>query len=233
MNDAPRILIVDDDASIRDAVSEYLGHHGFTACVAENAAQMDQLLDKDIFDLLVLDLMMPGEDGLSVCRRLGETGPPILVLSALGETTDRIIGLEIGASDYLAKPFEPRELLARVRALLRRNRDDKAAATREYRFENWRVDCDQRVLTDPSEKEVRLTAGDMSILTAFLERPGRILTRDQLLDLARGREADAYDRAIDLAVSRLRGKLSPDGERLIATVRGEGYRFTAKVRTCG
>lgn len=231
MTETANILIVDDDASIRDAVSEYLGHHGFATTSADSAAQMDELMQGGHYDLLVLDIMMPGEDGLSVCRRLGEDGPPILVLSALGETTDRIVGLEIGASDYLAKPFEPRELLARVRALLRRRKDSAPEAGRVYRFDRWRLDYEKRLLIDPDGGEVGLTAGDVSILTAFLERPGRILTRNQLLDLARGRDAEAFDRAIDLAVSRIRGKLNPDGDRLIATVRGEGYRFTATVQS--
>lgn len=232
MSDPALILIVDDDASIRDAVSEYLTNHGFQTHLAENANQMDEALKAKAVDLLILDLMMPGEDGLSVCRRLGERAPPILILSALGETTDRIIGLELGASDYLAKPFEPRELLARTRALLRRSRDHNPPheATNRYQFEGWQLDCEQRVLIDPQGGEVVLTAGEISVLRAFLDRPGRTLSRDQLLDFARGREAETYDRAIDLAVSRLRGKLMPDGERLIATVRGEGYRFTAKVK---
>lgn len=230
MTEKAHILIIDDDASIRDAVSEYLSGHGFATTTAENAAEMDERLQRGQYDLLVLDLMMPGEDGLSVCRRLGPDGPPILVLSALGETTDRIVGLEIGASDYLAKPFEPRELLARIRALLRRQPSDAPAPGRVYRFDDWSLDYERRVLLDPSGNEIGLTAGDVSVLTAFLEHPGRILSRDQLLDLARGREAEAFDRAIDLAVSRIRGKLSPDGERLIATVRGEGYRFTAQVQ---
>ncbi|MEM1080365.1 MAG: response regulator [Pseudomonadota bacterium] len=229
MSEPPHILIVDDDASIRDAVSDYLSDHGFDTTTAQDAAEMDQQLQVGRFDLLVLDLMMPGEDGLSVCRRLGSNGPPILVLSALGETTDRIVGLEIGASDYLAKPFEPRELLARIRALLRRVASNSTGVARVYRFDDWALDYEKRVLTDPTGHEVSLTAGDVSLLTAFLERPGRILSRDQLLDWARGREAEAFDRSIDLAVSRIRGKLSPDGDRLIATVRGEGYRFTAKV----
>ncbi|MEM9388207.1 MAG: response regulator [Pseudomonadota bacterium] len=227
-----QVVIVDDDRGIRDAVGEYLTRHGLTVRAAEDASGLDALLAEAPADLIILDLMMPGEDGLSVCRRLGPEGPPILMLSALGETTDRIVGLEIGASDYLAKPFEPRELLARVRALLRLTERESADSPPEggsFTFAGWTVDRDARHLLSPSGERTTLTAGELAVLMAFLERPQRLLTRDQLLDLARGRDAEGFDRAIDLAVSRLRAKLKPDGTRLIETVRGEGYRFTAKV----
>ncbi len=228
------VVIVDDDRGIREAVSEYLTRHGLSVRTADDASGLDAVLAEGPADLIILDLMMPGEDGLSVCRRLGPDGPPILMLSALGETTDRIVGLELGASDYLAKPFEPRELLARVRALLRlaerdSGDDEQAAAGEIYQFAGWTVQRDVRRLLNPAGEATTLTGGELAVLLVFLTRPQRLLTRDQLLDLARGRDAEGFDRAIDLAVSRLRAKLKPDGTRLIETVRGEGYRFTAKV----
>lgn len=223
-----RILIVDDDASIRDALGDYLSDHGFSVASADGASALDALLAKEPADLIVLDLMMPGEDGLSICRRLHGTGTPILMLSAMGTTTDRIVGLELGASDYLAKPFEPRELLARIRALLRRlERSDDPA--RVLRFAGWQLDTDARRLTDPSGRPVSLTRADFLLLRAFAERPGRLLSRDLLLEMTRDETSTPFDRAIDLAVSRLRRRLAPRGEVLIETVRGEGYRFTATV----
>lgn len=227
-----RILVVDDDASIRDALCDYLGRHGFQVRGADGAPAMDQALASGGADLIVLDLMMPGEDGLSVCRRLRPGGPPVLMLSAAGETTDRIVGLEVGADDYLPKPFEPRELLARVRAVLRRW---EAAAGAEpaqvLRFAGWSFDLLGRRLDDPDGRSVPLTAGEAALLRVFLERPGRVLSRNQLLDLARGPAADSFDRAVDLQVSRLRRRLEGGGgAELIETVRGEGYRFTAAVR---
>jgi len=174
---------------------------------------------------------MPGEDGLSVVRRLSGNGPPIVMLSAMGEDTDRIVGLELGPDDYLAKPCNPRELLARVRAVLRRPRDEEApTGGPALTFAGWRLDLMRRELTRPDGMLVGLSGGEFALLNAFAERPGRILTRDQLLEAARGAEADVFDRAMDVQISRLRKKLDDgSGLEMIQTVRGEGYRFDVKV----
>jgi two-component system OmpR family response regulator len=230
--DGPRILVVDDDASILDALCDYLGRHGFSVRGASGGAEMDRALAGAPADLVVLDLMMPGEDGLSICRRLRPDGPPVLMLSAMGETTDRIVGLEIGADDYLAKPFEPRELLARVRAILRRRSGPAGEpAGKALVFAGWRLDLFERSLTDPEGRAVALTSGETALLKVLAERPQRVLSRDQLLELVQGPDAEAFDRAVDLQISRLRRKLEPGGGAgLIETIRGEGYRFTAQVR---
>ncbi|HEX8466936.1 MAG TPA: response regulator [Allosphingosinicella sp.] len=232
MNPVSSVLVVDDDSSIRDALCDYLRGHGFAVRGADSAVEMDRLLADEPADVVVLDIMMPGEDGLSVCRRLAPGGVPVLMLSALGDTTDRIVGLEIGASDYLPKPFNPRELLARVRALLRKPTTvvDRAAGARLF-FEGWRMDLESRTLRAPSGTMIPLTSGEFSLLQVFVERPGRLLSRDRLLDLSRGGDVGPYDRAVDLAVSRLRRKLDEGGgTALIETVRGEGYRFLPPVR---
>jgi two-component system OmpR family response regulator len=229
------ILVVDDDASIRDAIADFLGLHGYAVRRAENAAACDRALAAAPTDLIVLDVMMPGEDGLSLCRRLGGGGTPILMLSALDAVTDRIVGLEVGAWDYMTKPFEPRELLARVRALLRRPAADRAGQTEAtgeaLTFAGWWFDIEERRLRDPAGRAMMLTEGEHALLAAFVRRPGRILSRDVLLDLARGVDAAPYDRAIDIAVSRLRRKLAEaDPTPLIETVRGAGYRFLPAVQ---
>lgn len=222
-----KILVVDDDAGIRSAIRDYLHGFGIKTLLAADAVEMERVLATESIDLIVLDVMMPGEDGLSICRRRGNAGVPILVLSALGDPADRIVGLELGASDYLAKPFEPRELLARVRALLRRQ---VAAAgpriARQWVFSGWIFDGETRRLKRPEGSEVLLTAAQAALLEVFLERPGRLLTRDQLMTLTRGRNAEVFDRAIDLSVSRLRRLLGGhDQTPVIETVRGEGYRL--------
>ena len=229
---SPTILVVDDDRSIRDAIVEFLGGHGFVVRSASDASACRRQLEIGSVDLLVLDVMMPGEDGLSLCRSLEQNGIPILMLSALDALTDRIVGLEVGAWDYLTKPFEPRELLARVRALLRRPGVQRPTELGDsVAFAGWRLDADERRLRDPEGCSVALTEGEHALLAAFVQRPGRVLTRDQLLDLARGEDAEPYDRAIDIAVSRLRRKLAEsDPEPLIETVRGVGYRFVPPVR---
>jgi two-component system OmpR family response regulator len=200
---------------------------------------MDDVLAERRVDLVVLDLMMPGEDGLSVCRRLAAASKtPIVMLSAAGEETDRIVGLEVGADDYISKPCSPRELLARIRAVLRRAADRESAPgaakqDRElYEFGGWRLDMLRRELRSPDRVLVNLSSGEFALLRAFLEHPQRVLTRDQLLDFARGRDAFAYDRAVDVQVSRLRRKLeaATGGGDLIKTVRNEGYIFAAAVR---
>ena len=231
-----RILMVDDDSGFRDLVSDFLGKHGYKVETAGDANEMERALERGPVDLIVLDIMMPGEDGLAVCRRLtrAETAPPIIMLSAMGEDTDRIVGLELGADDYLAKPCNPRELLARVRAVLRRaeQRTTGGALGAGCEFTGWRLDLVRRELRSPAGVVVNLSSGEFSLLRAFVERPQRVLTRDQLLEFARGPDSDAFDRAIDVQISRLRRKLDDGGgsHDLIRTIRNEGYMFTAKVK---
>ena len=233
MDANPRLIVVDDDASIRDALADYLRRHGFEVAAAAGGQELDALMAHRKPELVVLDWMMPGEDGLSICRRLRQHGVPILMLSAMGQSSDRVIGLEMGADDYLVKPFDPRELLARVRALLRRrDRGPLAAAGTEWRFDGWRFLPSQRRLLAPGDVEVTLTPGEQALLLALVERAGRVLSRDRLLQLTRGDDAEGFDRAVDLAVSRLRRKLAhahPGGDALVQTLRGEGYRFVPSV----
>ena len=196
---AARILMVDDDPGIRDVVSDFLGRHGYSVATAGDAHEMEQVLDQQSIDLIVLDIMLPGEDGLAICRRLsvGE-GPPVIMLSAMGEDTDRIVGLELGADDYLSKPCNPRELLARIRAVLRRA--EQRGAQEEFgtacEFAGWRLDLVRRELRSPQGVVVNLSSGEFSLLRAFVERPQRVLTRDQLLDYARGPDSAAFDRFV-------------------------------------
>ena len=231
-----RILMVDDDPGIRDVVSDFLGQHGYRVETAADAQEMERVLERGPVDLIVLDVMLPGEDGLAICRRLtsGESGPSIIMLSAMGGETDRIVGLELGADDYLAKPCNPRELLARVRAVLRRAELRPAAGSlgAGCEFAGWRLDLLRRELRSPEDVVVNLSSGEFSLLRAFVERPQRVLTRDQLLEFARGPDSEAFDRAIDVQISRLRRKLddSGQGHDLIRTIRNEGYMFTAKVK---
>ena len=235
MDVSPHILVVDDDREIRDLTGRYLRKHGFRVESAADAKAMDRLLRDGRFDLIVLDLMLPGEDGLSICRRLrASTRIPILMLTAVAEDTDRIIGLEIGADDYLTKPFNPRELLARIRAVLRRaERADSAADPVEgvLTFSGWRLDPARRELRDPQGVLIELTAGEFGLLMALVERPRRVLSRDRLLDLTKGRDAQPFDRSIDVQVSRLRRKIEPDPKNpdMIKTVRSGGYIFTLPV----
>ena len=234
----PHILIVDDHREIRDAVTRYLQKNGFRADAARDAVEMDARLAAGHYDLIVLDVMMPGEDGLSVCRRLSTEGTtPILMLTALGEETDRIVGLEIGADDYLPKPFNPRELLARIKAILRRAKavPEQTAGSltgHRVRFAGWLLDTDRRRLTREADgTEVALTTAEFKLLTVFLERPRFVLSRDQLLDLTSGRSAHVFDRTIDNQVSRLRRKIEADPARpeIITTVRGGGYSLACDV----
>ncbi len=231
---AETILVVDDDTSIRDALAEFLTTHGYLVRTAADATSCGLALANGPIDLIVLDVMMPGEDGLSVCRRLTPGRTPILMLSALDGVTDRVVGLEVGAWDYLVKPFEPRELLARVRALLRRPQGEAVPMSGRagVTFAGWHLDMEERRLRDPAGQPVMLSEGDHGLLAAFVRRPGQVLSRDLLLDMARGVDAAAYDRAVDIAVSRLRRKLAEaNADPLIETVRGVGYRFTATVRS--
>ena len=230
------ILIVDDHREIRDALKKYLEKNGLHAQAVENAQAMDRALQKDDYDLVILDVMMPGEDGLSVCRRLRvESDVAILMLTALGEETDRVVGLELGADDYLAKPFSPREVLARIKSILRRTqapaRIGGCLAGKRIRFDRWLLDVDRRELSDEEGRRALLTAADYQLLLAFLERPRMVLSRERLLDLTTGREAIAFDRAIDNQVSRLRRKIErdPSAPHLIVTIRGGGYSLSAEV----
>lgn len=236
MTQPPHILIVDDHRDIRDAMVKYLEKNGVRATSAANAVAMDAAMKVGQFDLIVLDVMMPGEDGLSVCRRLRAQGTiPILMLTALGDETDRIVGLEVGADDYLPKPFNPRELLARIKAILRRS--DRGGvvggslAGHRLAFDRWVLDTDRRTLTDDNGIEVSLTTAEFRLLTVFLERPRFVLTREQLLDLTSGRAAQVFDRTIDNQISRLRRKIEADPAKpaLIATVWGGGYSLAADV----
>ncbi|EKP0309654.1 response regulator [Aeromonas veronii] len=230
------ILVVDDHSEIRDLLKRFLEQHGLRVSCARDGKEMKRLLEEREFDLLVLDLMMPGEDGLSLCRELRvKSNLPIIMLTAMGEETDRIIGLEMGADDYLAKPFNPRELLARIKAVMRRTQADPQPTaetlTRDLRFDRWLLDVNRRELVDEDGVGLSLSTAEFDLLKVFLERPQRVLSRDQLLDLARGREAVAFDRAIDTLVSRLRRKLErdPKNPELIKTIWGGGYMFSADV----
>ncbi len=240
MDRTPHLLVVDDDREIRSLVAQFLTKHGFRVTGVRDGAEMMRTLDGARVDLIVLDLMLPGEDGLSLCRRLRATPQtaqtPVIMLTAMGEETDRIVGLEMGADDYLAKPFSPRELLARIKAVLRRVSAPPvagapAAAGAVLRFEGWSLDLTKRELRSPDGVLVQLSAGEYDLLVAFVEHPQRVLTRDQLLDLARGRSAVPFDRSVDVQVSRLRRKIEPDPAEptLIKTVRGGGYLFTPSV----
>lgn len=233
---SPHILVVDDHSEIRDLLKRFLEQHGMRVSCARDGKEMKRLLEEREFDLLVLDLMMPGEDGLTLCRELRvKSSLPIIMLTAMGEETDRIIGLEMGADDYLAKPFNPRELLARIKAVMRRTQAEPQATpetlTRDLRFDRWLLDIHRRELVDEEGVGLSLSTAEFDLLKVFLERPQRVLSRDQLLDLARGREAVAFDRAIDTLVSRLRRKLErdPKNPELIKTIWGGGYLFAADV----
>ncbi|WP_429072276.1 response regulator [Aeromonas veronii] len=230
------ILVVDDHSEIRDLLKRFLEQHGLRVSCARDGKEMKRLLEEREFDLLVLDLMMPGEDGLTLCRELRvKSNLPIIMLTAMGEETDRIIGLEMGADDYLAKPFNPRELLARIKAVMRRTQAETQPATetltRDLRFDRWLLDVNRRELVDEDGVGLSLSTAEFDLLKVFLARPQRVLSRDQLLDLARGREAVAFDRAIDTLVSRLRRKLErdPKNPELIKTIWGGGYMFSADV----
>lgn len=234
MDRMPHLLVVDDDRDIRTLVAQFLTKHGYRVTAVRDGAEMMKALEAARVDLIVLDLMLPGEDGLSLCRRLRATSTtPIIMLTAMGEETDRIVGLEMGADDYLAKPFSPRELLARIKAVLRRVATPQTVGdgAKVLTFEGWSLDLTKRELRSRDGVLVQLSAGEYDLLAAFVEHPQRVLTRDQLLDLARGRAAVPFDRSIDVQVSRLRRKIEPDpaDPMLIKTVRGGGYLFTPAV----
>lgn len=236
MEKTPHILVVDDDPKIRTGLSRFLVGQGMRVTAAVDGNDMRAKLAKAAVDLIVLDVMMPGEDGLSLCRKLSaETDIPIILLTAVVGETDRVIGLELGADDYICKPFSPRELLARIRVVLRRRpktvADETKGSRGQYSFDGWRFDVRARTLVSPSGLYVELTTGEFDLLQAFVEHPNVVLNRDQLLDLARGRASLAVDRSIDVQVMRLRRKLEidPQSPQVIKTVRNSGYIFTPAV----
>jgi two-component system, OmpR family, response regulator len=234
---AASILIVDDDSDIRVLLAAFLESHGFSVAKARDGAEMQLCLEERRFDLAILDLMLPGQDGLELCRQLRQrSAMPVIMLTARTEETDRIIGLELGADDYVTKPFNPRELLARIRAVLRRSvgamaMPGGAPAPRSYRFEGWALSLERRELTNPAGVMVDLSTGEFDLLLAFLEAPNRVLTREHLLDAARSQPDTVFDRAIDVQVSRLRKKIEPSeaDPPMIRTVRGAGYLFVPRV----
>ncbi|MBJ6122029.1 response regulator [Sphingomonas mollis] len=241
LNLETRLLIVDDDPGIRELTAQFLATHGYVVDTAEDGATMRAALERHSYALIVLDVMMPGEDGLTILRSLDRaSAPAIIILSVIGEEVDRIVGLEMGADDYVAKPANPRELLARIRSVLRRQGERSEprlvavpTARRFQRFAGWRLDPQARQLFDPDEVVINLSDGEFRLLMAFVDHPRRVLTRDFLLDQSRGANAEHFDRAIDVQVSRLRRKLARQdgrtGDDLIRTVRNEGYMFAADV----
>jgi two-component system OmpR family response regulator len=236
MDSSPHILVVDDHRDIRDLVGKYLAKHGMRVSVAEGGAAMRKALRTSAIDLVVLDIMMPGEDGLSLCRHLRETTDlPVILLTAMAEETDRVVGLEIGADDYLTKPFNPRELLARIKAVLRRTqslpRPKDTAARERVRFADWTFDANRRELVDRDGTVTPLSTAESRLLVTFVDHPNIVLSRDQLLDLTQGRAAKNFDRSIDNQVSRLRRKIEADPKNpiLVKTVWGGGYSFTGRV----
>jgi two-component system, OmpR family, response regulator len=236
VDDQSLIAVVEDDNEIRALVTALLTREGYEAAPCRTAQDYDRLAERRRVDLILLDLMLPGEDGLSLCRRVrASSDVPVLMVTAKSDDIDRIVGLEIGADDYLAKPFNPRELIARVRAILRRTRDVHRVASslppERYRIAGWRIDAGARSLHDPDDGEIVLTGGEFDLLMAFVAHPQRVLNRDQLLDWTRGRSAMPFDRSVDVQLSRLRRKLAghPAGAALSKTVRGGGYILAAPV----
>ncbi len=236
MEASPHVLVVDDRRDIRDPLARYLEKHGMRVTTADGAAPARRALRTAAVDLVVLDIMMPGEDGLRLCRHLRETTRiPVILLTAMAEDTDRVVGLEMGADDYVTKPFNPRELLARVKAVIRRTRslppDREPGSGTTYRFGRWSLDTGRRELRDEAGVVTPLSTGEFRLLAALLERPGTVLSRDQILDLTRGRRAAPFDRAVDNQVSRLRRKVErdPKSPELVVTVWGGGYRFAGEV----
>ena len=240
----PHLLIVDDHKEIRDLLSRFLAQHNYQVSVAGNGDEMNQRMNEESIDLVILDVMMPGKDGLTLCRELRiHSNVPVIMLTAMGEEVDKIIGLEMGADDYLAKPFNPRELLARIKAVFRRfyaiptggqAQDIELSRNQNnsvYRFDRWRFNVDLRELMDEQDVSVSLTSAEFSLLKIFVEHPCRVLSREQLLDLAKGRESDVYDRSIDTIISRLRKKLEIDHKHpeLIKTIWGGGYQLVSEV----
>ncbi len=237
MDPSPHILVVDDHRDIRDLLGKYLTKHGYRVTVADGGVAMKKALKAGAIDLVVLDLMMPGEDGLTLCRDLrANTDIPVIMLTAMAEDTDRVIGLELGADDYVTKPFNPRELLARIKAVLRRTnalpQQREAVDAETVLFDRWRLNVAARELVGEDGVAVPLSTAEFQLLSALINRPRMVLSRDQLLDLTRGRAANVFDRSIDNQISRLRKKIEADPKSpvLIKTVWGGGYMFTADVK---
>lgn len=232
------IAVVDDDRDIRDPLAHYLTRAGFHVTTAADGGELDRVLATSIVDLIVLDIMLPGEDGLSICRRVQmRAAIPIILLTAVSDDADRIVGLEVGADDYVNKPFNPRELLARIKSVLRRSEMPPLRQLRHrgiISFEGWRFDFAKREVLNPDGIGIRLSGGEHLMLRILIEHAGTTLTRDQLLDLSRGRDAQLFDRSIDMQISRLRRKLGDDSKspRIIVTEWGGGYCFAAEVVRC-
>jgi two-component system OmpR family response regulator len=235
----PHLLIVDDDAEIRQLLGQFLQEHGFHVTLAKDGKEMFEVFAEHSFELIILDLMLPGDDGLTLCRKLRtQSNLPIIMLTAAGEEVDRIVGLEIGADDYLSKPFNPRELLARIRAILRRSNSSNSEEATDllthdtYQFSGWTLDRTARQLLSPEDIEITLSAGEFELLVVLLEHPQQVLSRDQLLDHTKNREAGPFDRSIDIQVSRIRHKIEEDSKKptLIKTVRGGGYVLSTAVK---
>lgn len=237
MIDQPKILLVDDEDSLREPLAEYLQKQQFAVEQASDASKARTLLKRHAFDIILLDIMMPGEDGLSFCRFVSEhTEVPVIFISAKTEETERIIGLELGADDYVTKPFSPRELVARIKVILRRAAGSSRSGLvvqsgKSFEFSGWILRTDQRNLRDENDVNIALSSGEYELLLAFLERPGQVLNRDQLLDITQGREAGVFDRSVDNQVSRLRRKIEsdPKNPEIIKTVWGGGYVLTVDV----
>lgn len=232
----PNILVVEDDRETRALIAKYLRANGCNVTTANDGREMARAMIDHRVDLLILDVMLPGEDGLSLCRKVrAESQIPIIMLTARGEDVDRILGLEMGADDYLAKPFNPRELLARINAVLRRQTAARTASEIDsatvLTFLGWRIDGRLRELRNPDGARVAMTSAEFDLLRTFCERPGRVLSRDSLLDLTQGRSAGSFERSIDVLVSRIRRKIEPDPQEatMIKTVRSGGYMFTPRV----
>ncbi len=240
MNTPDQILVVDDDTEIRNLLHEYLQKQGYRVTAVADGKGLRAAVATSHPDLIILDLMLPGEDGLTLCRDLrAKSEIPIIMLTARGDETDRIVGLELGADDYVAKPFSPRELLARIKSVLRRARalpeNLKTEESGLFRFAGWTLDAATRNLTSPQGVVVALSGTDFRLLKIFVDHPNRVLTRDQLIDLMLSRDAGPYDRAIDVQVSRLRQRLGEDAKEpaIIKTVRGQGYAFASHVEAGG
>lgn len=241
MESKPSILVVDDDQDILSLVKDLLERNGMEAHTAESTAAAEEILKRGAINLMVLDVMMPGEDGLSFCRRIGSTSDvPILMLTAMSEDIDRIVGLEMGADDYLPKPFNPRELVARIRSILRRSAKTAQAQTstpseeKIFTFGDFELNAQRRTLMRDGDVDVHLTSGEFALLLALVENAPRVLNRDQLLDLSRGAVANPFDRSIDSQISRIRRKLETDTRKpqFIKTVRNLGYAFVGEISRC-
>ncbi|CAM8664459.1 MULTISPECIES: response regulator [Sphingobium] len=237
MSDRPHLLLVDDERSIREPLAQYLGRNGFRVTAVESASEARLRLNANAIDMVILDIMMPGEDGLSLCRHIRETSEiPVILLTARTEETDRIVGLEMGADDYVLKPFSPRELVARIKVIFRRVATGGQRVTApdgaNYSFAGWLLKTQERTLVDSEGVSLPLSTAEYNLMLAFATRPNSVLSRDQLLDITQGREANAFDRAIDNQISRLRKKIEPDPKNptLIKTVWGGGYTLSAEVR---